>query len=96
MYRSTEMAAEAGLLDPQAMLDEIFPAIAYYQDTWEERSTARASRVSVRAKKMFREALTAGIESARGLLADPEPARGLDSPAREICFSRIWMRWLAG
>ena len=34
VYRSTEMAGEAPLLDPQAMLDEVFPAIAYYQDTW--------------------------------------------------------------
>ena len=34
VYRSTEMAGEAASLDPHAMLDEIFPAIAYYQDTW--------------------------------------------------------------
>ena len=35
VYRSTEMASEAALLDPQAMLDEVFPAIAYFQDTWD-------------------------------------------------------------
>ncbi len=34
VYRSTEVAAEAGTLDPQAMLDEVFPAIAYFQDTF--------------------------------------------------------------
>ena len=36
VYRATEMPAEAAVLDPQAVLDEIFPAIAYYQDTWGE------------------------------------------------------------
>ncbi len=34
VYRSTEMPADAEALEPQAMLDEIFPAVAYYQDTW--------------------------------------------------------------
>lgn len=34
VYRSTEMPVDASLLEPQAMLDEIFPAVAYYQDTW--------------------------------------------------------------
>lgn len=34
IYRSTEMTAEAAQLEPQFMLDEIFPALAYYQDTW--------------------------------------------------------------
>jgi type IV pilus assembly protein PilM len=34
IYRSTEMTADASQLEPQFMLDEIFPALAYYQDTW--------------------------------------------------------------
>ncbi|MGH9759127.1 MAG: type IV pilus biogenesis protein PilM [Candidatus Acidiferrales bacterium] len=34
IYRSTEMTADAAQLEPQFMLDEIFPALAYYQDTW--------------------------------------------------------------
>src|ERR1700693_5662370 len=32
VYRSTDMPSEAATLNPQAMLDEIFPAGAYYQD----------------------------------------------------------------
>ncbi|HEV2489916.1 MAG TPA: hypothetical protein VGT03_08915 [Candidatus Acidoferrales bacterium] len=32
VYRSTELGA--GILAPQAVLDEIFPAVAFYQDTW--------------------------------------------------------------
>lgn len=34
VYRSSEMSAEAASIEPKAVLDEIFPAIAYYQDTW--------------------------------------------------------------
>jgi type IV pilus assembly protein PilM len=36
VYRSTGMPVDAELLEPQAMLDELFPAVAYYQDTWED------------------------------------------------------------
>jgi len=34
VYRSSEMSVDAGQLEPRALLDEIFPAVAYYQDTW--------------------------------------------------------------
>lgn len=33
-YRSTEMGSDASVLEPKALLDEIFPAVAFYQDTW--------------------------------------------------------------
>jgi len=36
VYRCTEMPAEADALAPQSLLDEIFPAAAYYHDTWGE------------------------------------------------------------
>lgn len=36
VYRCTEMPAEADALAPQALLDEIYPAAAYYHDTWGE------------------------------------------------------------
>jgi type IV pilus assembly protein PilM len=34
VYRSSEMSVDAGQLEPRALLDEIFPAVAYYQDNW--------------------------------------------------------------
>jgi type IV pilus assembly protein PilM len=34
VYRTSEMPAEGALLDPRTVLDEVFPAVAYYQDTW--------------------------------------------------------------
>ncbi len=36
VYRCGEMSAAAEELTPQALLDEIFPVVAYYQDTWKE------------------------------------------------------------
>jgi len=36
LYRSTEMPADASALEPKWMLEEIFPATAFYQDTWSE------------------------------------------------------------
>lgn len=34
VYRSSIMAGGRDTLEPQAMLDELYPAVAYYQDTW--------------------------------------------------------------
>lgn len=36
VYRCTEMPAAADALEPQALMDEVFPAVAFYQDTWRE------------------------------------------------------------
>ena len=36
LYRSNELAMPGGQLDPKWVLEEVFPASAYYQDTWEE------------------------------------------------------------
>lgn len=35
-YRCTELPASASKLTPRALLDEVFPIAAYYQDTWQE------------------------------------------------------------
>ena len=84
VYRSTEMSAEAGLLDPQAMLDEIFPAIAYYQDAWGGMiDRVRMSGLGTR-EELFRRALTGELKVAVGLLADSEQASTLDSTARDL------------
>jgi type IV pilus assembly protein PilM len=34
VYRSTEMIGGSGQMDPKALFEEVFPAVAYYQDTW--------------------------------------------------------------
>lgn len=84
VYRSTEMPAEAGLLDPQAMLDEIFPAIAYYQDAWSGMiDRVRVSGLGPR-EELFRRALTGELKVAVGSLAESENASTLDSTAKDL------------
>lgn len=36
VFRCTELSASAETLEPRALVDEIYPAVAYYQDTWQE------------------------------------------------------------
>lgn len=35
-YRCTDLPEDVSKLTPRALLDEVFPAAAYYQDTWQE------------------------------------------------------------
>jgi type IV pilus assembly protein PilM len=35
-YRCTELPSDSARLSPQALLDEIYPVAAYYQDSWRE------------------------------------------------------------
>ncbi|MGH9729621.1 MAG: type IV pilus biogenesis protein PilM [Candidatus Acidiferrales bacterium] len=37
VYRSTELGAETDVLKPQSVFDEVFPALAFYQDTWNDK-----------------------------------------------------------
>ena len=84
VYRSTEMPAEAGLLDPQAMLDEIFPATAYYQDTWGGMiDRVRLSGLGMR-EEIFRRALTAELKVSIGSLSEADDARRLESSAKDL------------
>jgi type IV pilus assembly protein PilM len=84
VYRSTDMPAEAAQLDPQAMLDEIFPAVAYYQDTWGFAiDRARLSGFGDR-EASFREALAVELKIPVGSLTDSEGAQRLDAGAKDL------------
>ena len=84
VYRSTEMPAEASLLDPQAMLDEIFPATAYYQDTWGGMiDRVRLSGFGMR-EEIFRRALTTELKVSVGSLSEAEDARQLEAGAKDL------------
>ena len=84
VYRSTDMHAEAILLDPQAMLDEIFPALAYYQDTW-GGSVDRVRLSGLGAREgVFRAALAEELKISVGPLADAEDVRALPSNAKDL------------
>ena len=89
VYRATEMTTDASLLDPQAMLEEIFPALVYFQDTWGSSLTrARLSGFGTR-ERVFRDALEKELGIAVGPLADSEAARSLESPANDMMYQNL-------
>ncbi|HXA78909.1 MAG TPA: hypothetical protein VNV41_17380 [Candidatus Acidoferrales bacterium] len=84
VYRSSEMAAEAKLLEPQAMLDEVFPAVAYYQDTW--GSTIDRARLTGFGDReaMFGGALAEELTVNAGPIAEAEGVLGLEASAKDL------------
>jgi type IV pilus assembly protein PilM len=84
VYRSSEMSSDVNGLEPQAVLDEIFPAIAYYQDTWD----AMVDRVRLSGfashEEVFRQALTDELKVSVGPLSTSDQALWLASSAREL------------
>jgi type IV pilus assembly protein PilM len=84
VYRSTEMPADAALLDPQAILDEVFPAVAYYQDTWGVMiDRARLAGFGGR-EEAFLSALAGELNVGVAPIEEAEHARGLDGAARDL------------
>jgi hypothetical protein len=84
VYRSSEMPAELGQLEPHAMLEEVFPAVAYYQDTW--GSTIDRARISGFGDKesAFGNALASELQIATAPIGASEAATALDSSAKDI------------
>jgi type IV pilus assembly protein PilM len=84
VYRSSEMAIEATSLDPQVMLEEIFPAVAYYQDTFGDSiDHVRLAGFSAHPD-VFCNALAAEMKVEAGALADSAEGRRLESSARDL------------
>ena len=84
VYRGTDMLAEADILEPQSVLEEIFPALAYYQDTW----GSSVDRVRVAGfgdrQREFQDALQSETHLTIASLGEGEHARGLISPANDM------------
>jgi type IV pilus assembly protein PilM len=81
VYRSSEMRAEAASLEPQAVLDEVFPAIAYYQDSW-NASVDRARLAGFGAREeLFTQALAAEVGVTVGPMSTSQGASRLDHRA---------------
>lgn len=84
VYRSAEMSADANALEPHAMLDEIFPAIAYYQDTWGGTvDRVRVSGLGAR-DEIFRQALSQELAVPAGALAESAEAMPLGSSVKDL------------
>lgn len=84
VYRSTDMAGGPAHLDPRAFLDEVFPVVAYYQDTWGSSiDRARLAGFGSR-QELFREALAQDLKIAVDPLAESQSALELEGPARDL------------
>jgi type IV pilus assembly protein PilM len=84
VYRSTDMPAEAHQLETQAMLDEVFPAVAYYQDTWGTAiDRAWLSGFGERGQ-VFCEALAEELKIGVGSMTDAQGGSDLDPGARDL------------
>jgi type IV pilus assembly protein PilM len=84
VYRSSEMPVEAPLLDPRAMLDEIFPAVAYFQDTWGGMiDRARLAGFGAREGE-FRDVLSGELRITAGSLAEGPEVQQLPSNAKDL------------
>lgn len=81
VYRSSEMSTD---LAPHAMLEEIFPAIVYYQDTWGE-SVDRVRLAGFGPREdVFRRALSEELKVSVDSLADSAEASRLNSNVRDL------------
>jgi type IV pilus assembly protein PilM len=84
VYRATDMLAEADILDPPTIIEEIFPAIAYYQDTWGSTiDRVRLSGFGSRERDL-RQTLEQELKFPVASLGDSESARMLNSPASDM------------
>jgi type IV pilus assembly protein PilM len=89
VHRATDMFAEADILETKTVLEEVFPALAYYQDTWGGTvDRARLSGFGARAAE-FRDALELELKLPVSSLADSEIARGLSSPATDMIHQNL-------
>lgn len=84
VYRSSEMPAAALLLEPQSMLDEVFPAVAYYQDTW--GGTIDRARLTGFGEReaMFGDALAEELKISAGPMSEAAGVQGLEAAGKDL------------
>lgn len=84
VYRSTELVAGARQFDPQAVLDEVFPAAAYFQDTW-GREIDHAFLAGFDEKgDLFRDALGRELNVSVEPISAASRAQGFDVQGKNL------------
>ena len=84
VYRVTEMPAEAESLDLQIVLGEVFPVIAYYNDTWGAEIDRAWIAGFGEKEPAICDDLARELKISVGPLSDAEGARELGSGAQEM------------
>ncbi len=89
-YRCTELASDWPRLTPQALLDEIYPVAAYYQDTWREGIQAvRLAGLAERTEE-FRRPLESELRCpVAGLLTTASSEGRIPSPVRPLAERQL-------
>jgi type IV pilus assembly protein PilM len=83
LYRSSETRTDA-VPEPQAMLDEVFPAVAYYQDTWGETiDRARLSGLGAKEDSLC-QTVTQELQIPAEPMTESVQAQLLDESAKEL------------
>lgn len=84
LYRSTEMPVPASQLDPKWLLEEVFPASAYYQDTWAE-SIDRVVLAGFQGQQdVFAAAIESELKMPTRSLAASEVPTSLERSAQDL------------
>lgn len=89
-YRCTELPTDAARLGPQALLDEIYPVAAYYQDCWSEGiQLVRLAGLGERTEE-FRQPLEAELRCPVGeLLASAATEGRIGEEARPLADRQL-------
>jgi type IV pilus assembly protein PilM len=81
VYRSTELGTDAQGVRPQAIFDEVFPAVAFYQDTW----GGKVEQLCVAGFGTGEEEMREALRSELGCPAEPlASGRELTAEARSL------------
>jgi type IV pilus assembly protein PilM len=84
LYRSTEMPSSVAQLDPKWVLEEVFPATAYYQDSW-GGTLDRALLSGFQGREtVFQAAVENELKIPARTLAAGEGAVSLDRTAQDL------------
>lgn len=85
VYRCTELPVEADALEPAALLEEIYPGLAFYQDNWKETvQQVRLAGLGARSEE-FRRGLEAELNcSVAALVASSAVANRLSGDAKTL------------
>lgn len=87
-YRCTELPSEAPFLSPQALLDEVYPVTAYYQDSWrEEIQAVRLAGLGERFEE-FKRPLEAELHCTVGSLLAAAASEGRISDDARLLADR--------
>lgn len=84
MYRTSEAVKDPALLDAKGLLDEVYPAVAYYQDTWHASpDRALLSGFGARADE-FRRTLANELRCTVHAIAEASAVAGVGDDVRTL------------